>query len=53
MVKRVLEMLAKWLGWDRISAAYDARINHASIAETLSLAGEVLLGKAERRQRTA
>ncbi len=53
MVKSVLEMLAKWWGWDRISAAYDARINHTLSAETLSLAGEVLLGKAERRQRAA
>jgi uncharacterized protein (DUF433 family) len=53
MVKSVLEMLAKGWGWDRISTAYDGRINHASIAEILSLAGEALIEKAERRQRAA
>ena len=53
MVKSVFEMLAKGWSWDRISAAYDGRINHASIAEILSLAGEALIEKAERRQRAA
>ena len=53
MVKSVLEMLAKGWDWARISAAYDGRINHAAIAEVLSLAGEALIEKAERRQRAA
>jgi len=53
MVKSVLEMLAKGWDWDRISAAYDGRINHAAIAEVLSLAGEALIEKAEGRQRAA
>ena len=37
MVKSVLEMLVKGWEWDRVSAAYDGRINHAAIAEVLSL----------------
>jgi uncharacterized protein (DUF433 family) len=53
MVKSVLEMLAKGWDWERISAAYEGRINHAAIAEVLSLAGEALLEKAEGRQRAA
>ena len=53
MVKSVLEMLAKGWNWDRISAAYEGRINHAAIAEVLLLAGEVLIEKAEGRQRAA
>lgn len=53
MVKSVLEMLAKGWDWDRISAAYDGRINHAAIAEVLLLAGEALIEKAEGRQHAA
>ena len=37
MVKSVLEMLVKGWDWDRVSAAYDGRINHAAISEVLSL----------------
>ena len=37
MVKSVLEMLVKGWDWDRISAAYDGRINYAAIVEALSL----------------
>ena len=37
MVKSVLEMLVKGWDWDRVSAAYDGRIDHAAIAEVLSL----------------
>jgi uncharacterized protein (DUF433 family) len=33
MVKSVLEMLAKGMDLDRISAAYDGRISHEAIAE--------------------
>ena len=47
MVKSVLEMLVKGWEWDRVSAAYDGRIDHAAIAEVLSLAGEALIEKAE------
>ncbi len=47
MVKSVLEMLVKGWDWDRVSAAYDGRINRAAIAEVLSLAGEALIEKAE------
>ncbi len=53
MVKSVLEMLVKGWDWDRVSAAYDGRIDHAAIAEVLSLAGEALIEKAEERQRAA
>ena len=42
MVKSVLEMLVKGWDWDRVSAAYDGRINHAAIAEVLSFAGHTL-----------
>ena len=37
MVKSVLEMLVKGWEWDRVSAAYDGRIDHAAIVEVLSL----------------
>ena len=37
MVKSVLEMLVKGWDWDRVSAAYGGRIDHAAIAEVLSL----------------
>ena len=37
MVKSVLEMLVKGWDWDRVSAAYDGRIDHAAIDEVLSL----------------
>ena len=53
MVKSVLEMLVKGWDWDRISTAYDGRIDHDAIAEVLSLAGEALIEKAEERQRAA
>ena len=49
MVKSVLEMLVKGWDWKRISAAYNGRIDHAAIAEVLSLAGEALIEKAEER----
>ena len=42
MVKSILEMLAKRWDWGRISAAYDGRISHAAIAETVSLASAAL-----------
>ena len=45
MVKSVLEMLVKGWDWDRVSAAYDGRINHAEINEVLSLAGHTLRRK--------
>lgn len=47
MVKSVLEMLARGWDWNRIPAAYDGQINHAAIAEVLSLAGEALIEKAD------
>ena len=47
MVKSVLEMLVKGWDWDRVSAAYDGRIDHAAIDEALLLAGESLIEKAE------
>ena len=47
MVKSVLEMLVKGWDWDRVSAAYDGRIDHTAISEVLSLAGESLIEKAE------
>ena len=53
MVKSVLEMLVKGWEWDRVSAAYDGRIDHVAIVEVLSLAGEALIEKAEERQRAA
>ena len=53
MAKSVLEMLVKGWDWDRVAAAYDGRIDHAAIAEVLSLAGEALIEKAEERQRAA
>ena len=37
MVKSALEMLVKGWEWDRVSAAYDGRINYAAIAGVLSL----------------
>ena len=37
MVKSVLEMFVKGWDWDRVSAAYDGRIDHAAIDEVLSL----------------
>ena len=37
MVKSVLEMLVKGWDWNRVSAAYDGRIDHDAIAEVLSL----------------
>ena len=45
MVKSVLEMLVKGWDWDRVSAAYDGRIDHAAINEVLSLAGEARIEK--------
>ncbi len=46
-VKSVLEMLARGWNWNRISATYDGRINHAAIAEVLSLGGEALIERAD------
>jgi len=45
MVESALEMLVKGWDWDRVSAAYDGRINHAEINEVLSLAGKVHIEK--------
>ena len=45
MVESALEMLVKGWDWDRVSAAYDGRINHAAINEVLSLAGKVRIEK--------
>ena len=48
MVKSVLEMLAKGWDWDRVSAAYDGRIDHAAIAEVLSFEARPASKKVER-----
>jgi uncharacterized protein (DUF433 family) len=53
MVKSVLEMLAAGSDWDRISAAYDGRINHAAIAEAIKLARAALIETTEKRRRAA
>ena len=50
MVKSVLEMLTKGWDWQRISDAYSGRIDHAAIAEVMTLAGEALLFSNTRRQ---
>ena len=48
MVKSVLEMLVKGWDWDRVSAAYDGRIDHAAIAEALSFEARPASKKVER-----
>jgi len=48
MVKSVLEMLAKGLDLDHISAAYDGRISNAAITEAIELARQALIEKSEK-----
>ena len=45
-VKDVLEMLERRWDWDRISAAWDGRVSHEAIAETIALARAALIGEA-------
>ena len=52
-VQDVLAMLAKGYDWDRISAEFDGRLNHAAIAEAIELASAALSEKTEKRRRAA
>lgn len=53
LVEDVLQMLAKSWDWDRISAAFDNRVSHEAIAETIGLATESLLKRNEEQRRAA
>ena len=53
LVTDVLYLLARGWDWDRISAAYNGRLNREAIAAAIELARESLLERAEKRRRAA
>ena len=53
LVADVLYLLAKDWDWGRISAAYGGRLSREAIAETIEIARESLLERAEKRRRAA
>ena len=52
-VKDVLAMLAKGYDWDRISAEFDGRLDHETIAEAIALASKALIKKTDKPRHAA